>query len=50
MHRKGSTVYDDLYTTSYEGDDVDDPISLADFFPSRHANVRRAGAVAEWLG
>jgi hypothetical protein len=48
MSRKG-TQQDDLYV-GYEGDvDADDAISLADFFPTRHAGVRRAGVVAEWL-
>jgi hypothetical protein len=49
MSRKG-TQHDDLYV-GYEGEgDADDAISLADFFPTRHAGVRRAGVVAEWLG
>jgi hypothetical protein len=49
MRRKGSADYDDLYSSTFEGDDADDAISLADFFPTRHANVHRAGLAAEWL-
>jgi hypothetical protein len=47
MSRKGSQ-HDDLYV-GYEGDDADDAITLADFFPTRHVGVRRAGSAAEWL-
>ena len=45
MSRKGSQ-HDDLYV-GYEGDaDAEDVISLADFFPTRHVGVRRAGTAA----
>ena len=47
MSRKGIRQ---LYIESYEGDDADEPISLADFFPTRHVGVHRADSAVEWLG
>ncbi len=46
MSRKGIRQ---LYIETYEGDDADEPITLADFFPDRHVGVHRAGSAAEWL-
>jgi hypothetical protein len=46
MSRKGIRQ---LYIETYEGDDADEPISLADYFPTPHVGVRRAGSSAEWL-